>query len=155
TNARLHELYLALFAPIAHLIGEGGKRKLIFIPFDLLHNVPFHALYDGEQHLLDSYEIAVAPSARLLVHCARKPAHPSLGESGRALIFGVADTIAPKISEEIEAIRGMFPSAHCFTGRDAQLSALAEHLPESDIVHFACHGAFRQDNPMFSALELA
>src|SRR5262249_53775162 len=51
-NACLHKLYLALFAPIAPLIGEGGERKLIFIPFDLLHNVPFHALYDGEKYLL-------------------------------------------------------------------------------------------------------
>ena len=155
TNACLHELHLALFAPVTHLIGEGSERKLIFIPFDFLHNVPFHALYDGEKYLLDSYEIAFAPSASLLVHCARRPARPSWGESGRMLIFGVADAVAPKISEEIEAIRQMFPSSHCFTGSDAQLSALAEHLPESDIVHIACHGTFRQDNPMFSALKLA
>src|SRR5262249_37426480 len=106
----------ALFAQVASLIGEGRDRKLIFIPFDLLHNIPFHALYDGERHLLDTYEIASAPSARLLVHCARKPARPSRGEWGRALIFGAADSDAPKISEEIDAIREMFPSSDCFTG---------------------------------------
>jgi CHAT domain-containing protein/tetratricopeptide (TPR) repeat protein len=155
TKACLHDFYVALFAPIAHLIGEGKRRKLIFITFDLLHNVPFHALYDGEKYLLDAYEIAFAPSARLLVHCARKPARPSWGDSVRALILGIADTIAPKISEEIEAIRESFPSANCFTGSDAQLSALVEHLPESDIVHIACHGGFRDDNPMFSSLRLA
>src|SRR5262249_54267771 len=107
TNACLQELYLALFAPVAPMIEEGRDKKLIFIPFDLLHNVPFHALYDGEKYLLETYEIAFAPSARLLVHCARKPARPSWGEWGRALIFGAADADAPKIREEIEAIRQM------------------------------------------------
>jgi tetratricopeptide (TPR) repeat protein len=155
TNACLHELYKALFAPIASLIGEERGTKLVFVPFDLLHNVPFHALFDGDNYLLDFFEIAYAPSARLLVHSARKPARPIGGELGRALLFGAADTAAPKISEEINAIQEMFPSSQCFTGNEATLSALADHLPSSDIIHIASHAVFRQDNPMFSAFKLA
>jgi CHAT domain-containing protein/tetratricopeptide (TPR) repeat protein len=148
TNECLRELHQLLFAPIAERV---TGQKLIFIPFDLLHNVPFQALYDGESYLLDRHETAYAPSARLLALCARKP--QLSGE--RALIFGAADEIAPQINEEINAIRRLFPSARCFTAEAADSHALLKHLPASDIVHIASHAVFRQDNPMFSAFRLA
>ena len=148
TDASLRKLYEALFAPIASLVTD---KKLIFIPFDVLHNVPFQALYDGENYLLDKHEIATVPSARLLAICARKP----MRVPGRALIFGAADEIAPNITEEIQAISTLFPQANCFTGAAADVRTLAEHLPASDVVHIASHAVFRQDNPMFSAFKLA
>jgi tetratricopeptide (TPR) repeat protein len=154
-NDCLHELFKALISPIESLTITGGANKLIFIPFDCLHSVPFQALFNGKNYLLDDYEIAYAPSARLLVHSARKPARPIGGELGRALLFGAADTAAPKISEEINAIHELFPSSECFTGNEATFSALADHLPTSDIIHIASHAVFRQDNPMFSAFKLA
>jgi CHAT domain-containing protein/tetratricopeptide (TPR) repeat protein len=149
-NACLGELYQALFAPAAPLV-EG--RKLIFIPFDLLHNVPFQALYDGEEYLLDRHEIAYAPSARLHLLTARRNEREAAAP--RALIFGVPDEAAPHITEEINAIRDFFPAARCFTGDEATAGALARHLPASDIAHIASHAVFRQDNPMFSAFKLA
>jgi CHAT domain-containing protein/predicted negative regulator of RcsB-dependent stress response len=146
----LRELYWALFAPAASLV-EG--KKLIFIPFDLLHNVPFQALYDGESYLLDRFEIACAPSARLFLLAVRRGLNGS-GES-RALIFGIPDDAAPHIAEEIRAIHQLFPDAHYFAGADATSNALARHMPASSLVHIACHAVFRQDNPMFSAFKLA
>ncbi|MFN0088511.1 MAG: CHAT domain-containing protein [Blastocatellia bacterium] len=145
----LRELHWALFAPVAPLV-EG--KKLIFIPFDLLHNVPFQALYDGESHLLDRFEIACAPSSRLLLMAVRRGRQD--GGAARALIFGAPDDGAPHIAEEINAIRELFPDGKCFTGAAATAGALAEHLPASNIVHIACHAVFRKDNPMFSALKL-
>src|SRR5262245_42524683 len=150
TNACLHELYQALFAPVASLV-EG--KKLIFIPFDLLHYVPFQALYDGEAYLLDRHEISYAPSARLHILTARR--NELEAGAPRALIFGVPDEAAPHITEEINAIRELFPQANCFIGDAASARALAEHLPTSDIVHIASHAVFRRDNPMFSAIKLS
>ena len=147
-DACLHELYQAVFAPIAALVLH---KKLIFIPFDVLHNVPFQALYDGKNYLLDNHEIASVPSARLLAICARKP----MRIPGRALIFGAADDIAPNITKETQAISALFPQANCFTGAEADVQTLAEYLPASDVVHIASHAVFRQDNPMFSAFKLA
>ena len=147
-DACLRELYDALFAPIADVV-QG--RKLIFVPFDLLHNVPFQALFDGQQYLLEKHEIAFAPSARLYALCARRPWR----KRGRALVFGAADAVAPKITEEIEAIQALFPDARCYQGEAANAQALTAALPASDIVHIASHAVFRQDNPMFSAFRLA
>jgi CHAT domain-containing protein len=148
TNNCLQKLWQALFAPIAELV---AGQKLIIVPFDLLHNVPFQALYDGQQYLLDRHELAVMPSARLLALCTNRPARPLQ----KAVLFGAPDALAPQISLEVEAIRTLFPHAHCFLGEAADRRALAAHIADSDLVHIASHAIFRQDNPMFSAFQLA
>ncbi len=147
-NNSLQQLWQALFAPVVELV---AGQKLIIVPFDLLHNVPFQALYDGQKYLLDEHELAVMPSARLLALCTNRPARPL----GKALLFGAPDELAPQISAEIETIRRLFPQAQCFLGEAADRQTLAAQMAESDIVHIASHAVFRQDNPMFSAFQLA
>lgn len=148
TNNCLRQLWQALYAPVADLV---GAKKLIFIPFGLLHNVPFQALFDGEKYLLERNEIAYSPSAKLLKLCAAA----SAGSYERAVIFGAADETAPQITEEIQAIRALFPGGDCFTGAAATAEALTRHASSSDILHIASHAVFRQDNPMFSAFKLS
>ncbi len=154
-NGCLIELHKALIAPALNYLSSANIRKLIFVPFDQLHNIPFQSLYDGREYLWDQYEIAYAPSARLFAHSARKTARPPWVDCGRVLIFGAADEAAPKITQEIEAIQRVLPGSICFSGEDAQLDALKEHMPQSDVIHIASHAVFRQDNPMFSAFKLA
>jgi CHAT domain-containing protein len=146
-NACLGDLYQALIAPIVDLV---KGQKLVFVPFDFLHNVPFQALYDGEGYLIDHHEVACAPSARLFALCAKKPNR----QLERALIIGAADAVAPQISEEIEAIQRLFPQADCFSGVDVDEKVIAEHSGDKDVLHIASHAVFRQDNPMFSAFKL-
>jgi CHAT domain-containing protein/tetratricopeptide (TPR) repeat protein len=148
TNDCLRELWQALYAPVADLV-QGGK--LTFIPFGLLHNVPFQALFDGEKYLIESHEIAQAPSAMLLKLCAER-AHQNYE---RALMIGAADENTPQITEEIRAIRALFPQGSCFTGTAATAQSLTDNATSSDILHIASHAVFRHDNPMFSAFKLA
>ena len=147
-NESLHELWKSLFAPISQLVRE---KRLTFIPYGVLHNIPFQALYDGERYLVDRVEVAQAPSASLLRNCGESSARTRRS----ALILGLADTQAPQITEEIEAIRSLFPDSPCFLGQEATAEALQTWAAESDIVHLASHARFRQDNPQFSALRLA
>jgi len=148
TNNCLHQLWQALYAPGADL---AGAKKLIIIPFGALHNVPFQALFDGEKYLLERNEIAYSPSSKLLKLCAAA----AVGKYERAVIFGAADETAPKITEEIRAIRALFPDGYCFTGAAATAQALTRHASSGEILHIASHAAFRHDNPMFSAFKLS
>src|SRR5262249_1870367 len=116
TNNCLHQLWQALSAPGADL---AGAKKLVIIQFGALHNVPFKALFDGEKYLLERNEIAYSPSAKLLKLCAAA----AVGKYERAVIFGAADETAPKITEEIRAIRALFPDGYCFTGAAATAQA--------------------------------
>ena len=147
-NDSLLRLYKALIGPAAPFV---AGRKIIFVPFDNLHSVPFPALFDGTTYLADLHEIVIAPSARLFVACASKPA---CGYS-HALILGSADQMAPQINREVRAIYGRFATSSCFTGAEATSTALAKHAAKADVLHIASHAVFRRDSPMFSALRLA
>jgi CHAT domain-containing protein len=40
-------------------------------------------------------------------------------------------------------------------GVEANLSTLTSQAPNANVIHLACHGQFRPDNPLFSALRLS
>jgi CHAT domain-containing protein len=56
---------------------------------------------------------------------------------------------------EVNEIAGMFPTSDVLTGDDATFEAFRLHAKGRDLVHLACHGTFRPDNPTFSSLHLA
>ena len=152
TQRILASLYMELIAPL-----EGWLKPdtpLAIVPHGILHSVPFHALFDGQSYLIDRYEISYAPSVTVLVLCQQRGSHvPS-----RAVITGVADALIPAALAEVQhtaqqlADRGL--QVDVLTNEGATLDALNAHVPGSDILHFACHGLFRADNPIFSALKL-
>ena len=147
TRAHLHSLYRELMAPIRdHL----HARHLVIVQHELLHYVPFHALYDGDSYLIDRFSISYAPSASVYALCQLKSANTA----GAPLILGVPDAQAPSIRAEVEALGTMFPGSHLFVGEQTNEGVLRSHGSTSSIIHIATHGYFRQDNPMFSSIRL-
>src|SRR5205809_646176 len=148
-NDCLHRLYQELLAPISSYLE--GKKKLVIIPFDLLHYAPFHALYDGSAYLVDRCEISYAPSAYVYRLCRNKQSQ----KTGDILIIGIPDDFTPYIGEEVKAVKELFSDAKVLLGSEATTEAFIENAPSSRLIHLASHGTFRYDNPMFSALKLA
>ena len=145
----LLNLYSQLIAPVAHLMK--GKKKLVVVPHQMLHYVPFHALFDGERYLIDDFDVSYAASASVLRICRnRKPS----AQSGRDLILAVADELTPHIKDEVAALRELLPNADVFTGAEAGEDKLRKYAPTAGKIHIASHGVFRADNPMFSSLRL-
>jgi CHAT domain-containing protein len=144
----LQRLYQLLLEP---LMARIGQRRLVVIPHGPLHYVPFHALYDGHQYLIEQREVSIAPSLNVLLHCLARPRHGYQ----QALLMGVPDAYAPHVRDEIEALAPIFGQPLVLLGHAAQREALRHHAPTADIIHLACHGTFRPDNPLFSALHLA
>lgn len=145
----LHQLYQLVLAPIASLL---TADELIIIPHGLLHYVPFHALHDGRDHLLDHKTISYAPSATVLHHMITQddgdyPTTP--------LIMGLDDETIPFAQQEAESIAGLFPEAHVYLGEQATIGNMTAHLPDAGLLHLSTHATFRADNPLFSALKLA
>ncbi len=147
TQAHLRELYQELLAPIRQ--GWEGKH-LIIVPHDVLHYLPFHALYDGREYLIDSCKVSYAPSATIYALCHSQVANTA----GSSLILGVPDPQAPFILQEVQSVAAILPQAELYVGDAANLSVLREKGQRSRIVHVAAHGNFRQDNPMFSGIRL-
>ena len=144
----LQKLYEKLFAPLEKFI---GKRDLVIVPVGATHYVPFHALFDGENYLIESREIVHAPSATVWQILASKRQR----KSGNALLIGYADASIPLVNREIESLREIFPNAESYTGEQANIAAFMENAPYFDVLHLACHGQFRPESPLFSSLHLA
>jgi CHAT domain-containing protein len=144
----LRQLYDQLIRPLASLV---ERRKLVFVPYGALHYLPFHALHDGEKYLIEHCEISYAPSAAILHQCLKRGEHAL----NHALLMGVSDEQTPRIVNEIQSLTEVFPEAQSFTGEAATAEALHRNSRRADVVHLACHGQFRSDNPLFSALRLA
>lgn len=148
TRHWLSKLYHVLIRPLEEKIV--GKR-IIVVPHRSLYYVPFHALYDGQRYLIERQEIIIAPSISLLRDRLRDYASPIQ----RALLLGVPDQQIPLVAEEIRTIASLFPEAKVLIGDAATRTALRQYAPGQDVLHLACHGQFRQDNPFFSSLGLA
>jgi CHAT domain-containing protein/tetratricopeptide (TPR) repeat protein len=147
TEGHLRALYDALIAPIRRRL---DASHLVIVPHDVLHLVPFHALFDGGRFLIDDFTISYAPSASVYRLCRIKPAK----SSGNALVMGVPDAQAPFITDEVRAVAQVLPGARVFVGSDATSDQLQRYGASSRFVHIATHGSFRKDNPMFSSIRL-
>jgi CHAT domain-containing protein len=145
----LAQLYDLLVRPFDALLAD--VDSVVFIPFGVLHRVPFQALHDGSTYLIESHIVTTAPSIALFERCELVAATRS--GRGRSLVVGVADAVAPNVVAESIAIADA-TSATLLLGEQATGDAVLAALGRADIVHFACHGVFRADNPMFSALKL-
>jgi CHAT domain-containing protein len=132
-----------------------GTRRLLVAPDGVLFQVPFHALYDGQQYLLDRYEIAYVPSATMLLLCQENRSRRA-GVHAPPLIVGYSrGKELPYILEEIEAVVATVPGAVILREEEATLARLRESVCRGKLVHLATHATFRHDNPLFSALQLA
>ncbi|MBK8465907.1 MAG: CHAT domain-containing protein [Chloracidobacterium sp.] len=144
----LERLYEQLVRPIGdHLSGS----RLIIVPVGGLNYVPFQALSDGNKYLIEVFEVNYAPSARVWTTLQKRRTKKI--ENG--LLIGFADERIPLVANEIRKIKPFVPNPTSFVGKKASFSAFIKNAPDFDLIHLACHGKFRPDNPMFSSLHLA
>lgn len=141
------ELFDLLIRPLGGLID--GKR-LAISSFGAMNYLPFHALHDGSQYLIERIEISYSPSASVLRSCLMKRA----SSRQSAVIVGVTDRVTPNVTVEIDAIGRLIENPICLLDEEATSENLKRECPGKDILHLACHGKFRHDNPGFSSLVL-
>lgn len=147
TEAHLRALYATLVAPIRDRL---RAAHLVIVPHDVLHALPFHALFDGGRFLIDDFTISYAPSASVHRLCWAKPA----AWLGGALVMGVPDARTPFIADEVEAVAAILPDSQVFLGDEATSDHLQRLGARSRFVHIATHGLFRKDNAMFSSIRM-
>jgi tetratricopeptide (TPR) repeat protein len=139
---RIHDL---VWVPVAAALA--GRRSILIVPHEELGSVQFAALFDGERYLSERYEFASVPSAQLALRgLSRIPVVPN-----RVLVLGET-TRLQNAAEEARLVASLFPAAQVLVGENANADALRTHVASADVLHLACHGQFRSDNPMFSAL---
>src|SRR3712207_3725366 len=96
------------------------------------------------------FRSSYAPSAKVFSLCQKQNSRGI----GKALVLGVADPLIPAAAEEIRAVADLLPRVEVLDGEQATLDAFREKAVGCDVLHLTCHGMFRADNSMFSALKL-
>ncbi|HWW61425.1 MAG TPA: CHAT domain-containing protein, partial [Thermoanaerobaculia bacterium] len=159
--------YRVLIAPIAeHLDSDSA---ICFIPTGELWNVPFGALMDKSgRFLVERHAVFYAPSIVVLLSLSRQRTKlhggavlavgdPEVsGESIRSL----ADVYRslklgplPSARHEVVAIGAISPPRSLTaSGADATETMVRRNLRSFDVLHFAVHGIFDNQNPMYSRL---
>lgn len=144
------KLYEALLAPtLAKLPVE--VRRLIIVPDDFLHRLPFAAL-------ATRYEITLAPSATLWLHW--REARPASAAT-QALVLADPATLAsfgplPHARTEGKAVKRHLGGGELLVGEDASETYIKRNAAGPfGIFHFAAHAVTDEVNPDRSAIYLS
>jgi len=146
THVHLRNLHAELLAPLNLPSGS----DIVIVPHELLHRVPFHALHDGDEYVIDSHQVSYAPSATIYKLCGGR----QVDTRGDSLILGIPDARAPFILQEVETVARLVSNPRLHVGAAATAAALREEGSTSELIHIATHGHFREDSPLFSRIRL-
>ncbi|WP_394794160.1 CHAT domain-containing protein [Armatimonas sp.] len=150
-DAVLGQLYDFVFRPLAPKI---HTQRLVIVPTGVLHGLPLAAFRDGDTYLLDQYELVVTPSAAIW-HTLVSRRQQSKLRTGPALLVSLHSVGTEQAQAEVEAIAPCLTEVTALSGSAATLTAVREQMKGKVILHFATHALFRQDNPLFSGLQLS
>jgi CHAT domain-containing protein/tetratricopeptide (TPR) repeat protein len=176
-QGRARRLYRLLVHPAEDRLR--GARRLLVSPDGPLHTLPFAALRSGDRYLIERKPIHTGLSATVYAELRRsrpgrwnpreerldafgEPTYPRAkgGESAdpgvrELLRRGLSLTPLPSTRKEVEAITHLFPRGREYLGREATEEKAKALGPDSDLIHFACHGLLDERFPLNSALALS
>ena len=136
------QFYDWLIRPLEAELEKSGIKTLIFVLDGVLRNVPMAALHDGQQYLIEKYNVALTPGLQLLSPRSLSP------EQLRTLAGGLAEarqgfSSLPGVREEVKEIAKVV-SAEILLDRDFTRPRLQREIEAGSfpVVHLATHGQF-------------
>ncbi len=153
---RVQELSTTLYE---RLIAEARPRirgdRLLVVPHDVLHYLPFGALRaPGRRWLVEEYTLATLPSASVLKYLRGKGDEAS----AQALAVGNPD-LGPALNlryaeREARMVGERYPGAAVLVKQEATEARVKQLSGSAGLLHFATHGELNEQDPLSSALLL-
>lgn len=134
-------------------------QALTIVPDDILHGFPFASvMYKGE-YLIERYALAIAYESK------SKPIKPKrpIPLKKQALVIGISNgnkkfNPLPGVRRELPHINKWLDSHQInylqLVNNDAHKAAIIETISKATLLHIACHGTFKPDQPDSSGLVL-
>lgn len=144
-----NKLYNWLITPIAAKLETQHIHTLIIVPDGVLRTIPFAALYDGKQFLMEKYTLA---SVQNLESTNGKT--PSSWNNVQVLLGGVSKPVdkelppLPKVEKELAGIQDSFPHNSVRLLDEPFIDKnLKDKLIQTsyNIIHVASHASFGSD----------
>jgi CHAT domain-containing protein len=139
------QLYDQIIRPLEPLLAERRIDTLVIVPDEVLRIVPFAALHDGRNFLIERYATAIAPSMHLI------DPKPLAAGPRVALVLGISQSVQgfgelPNVLREVSAVHeiegGKELVNDAFT--EGHFAGELKTVPYN-IVHIASHGQFGAD----------
>ncbi|MDD5249415.1 MAG: CHAT domain-containing protein [Rhodocyclaceae bacterium] len=152
-RAPAQSLYARLIGPLEPVLGAG---KITIVAHGALHYLPFNALYDGKQFVIQRHELRMLPAASVLKFL--KPG--GADQPGMILALGNPDLGNPRYDlafaqAEALSVAGSMPRSRALTRKAASKAAFKQYAAGFRFIHIASHGQFDAAAPLNSALLLA
>jgi CHAT domain-containing protein len=127
-----------------------------FVPHDVLHYLPLHALKVGaeQQYLIERNPICYTPSASVMRFCQKK----RTGRREKALVLGDSRNNLLFAYEEAFTVAELFqtqPYVREQATKTLVQAKLRDERDALDVLHFSCHGRFDTQQALKSGIELA
>jgi CHAT domain-containing protein len=131
------QLYDWLIRPVKDQLVSSQAKTLVFVPDEMLRNIPMAVLHDGQQFLAQQpYNIAISPGLQLL---GTQPL--TQNQLNSALLAGLTEARAgfsalPGVKNELEQIQSEIPNT----------ITLLDNQPSTREGEFKVNGAFTNSN---------
>jgi CHAT domain-containing protein/predicted negative regulator of RcsB-dependent stress response len=139
-------LYTWLIQPLEADLAARHIQTLVFVPDGALRLLPWAALHDGRQFLIEKYAVAITPSLTLT------DPRPLPRDKGPILAAGMTGAVEgfpplPRVREELRGIQQLYAGV-LLLDHDFGPESLDRTLRQGqfDIVHIASHGHFAPDS---------
>jgi len=145
------ELYELIFAEAESLLQENNIETLLVIPDGILRTIPFAAIYDGNEFMIQKYALATTPGISLTF--------PKRLDVAEAKLFagGISHSVQgfsglPGVPVELDKLKAQY-GAEVLHNEQFSRTTIQDQLGSADysIVHIATHGHF-DSNPHDSYL---
>ena len=141
----LKYFYSLLIQPVEDRI-KGDE--LIIVPHGVLHYIPFQALFDGRQYLIERFAISYSPSITVL---KLTEGRDSIGNK-KALVVGNPTLDLKFAEEEAVNVSKLLPGSTLLTRDKAAKSFVKENGSNYDYIHVAAHGIYDEQTPLNSRI---
>jgi len=146
-------LYGRLIAPVRNRL---KTPNLLVIAHGALHYLPFNALHDGNQFLVENYSIRLLPAATVLQFLRPR----TTDKAGTLLAFGNPDLGDTRFDlafaqKEAEDVVKTMTNSRALLRREATKTAFRKYSSDFQMLHVASHGDFDAERPLASSLLLA
>jgi CHAT domain-containing protein len=138
-------IYNWIIRPLEADLVRNKVKTLVIVSDQALRNMPFAALHDGKQFLIEKYALAASPGLQLL------DSKPIAKKQINALLVGLSQprftySALPAVQKELESIQKQVGKTssdlllnETFTSQNLQRSIQSLPFP---VVHIATHGQF-------------
>jgi filamentous hemagglutinin family protein len=149
------KLYQWMIEPIYADLYSQGISNLVFLPEGGLRSIPYAALHNGRQFLIEQYSVALMPSLGLT-----KTGYQTLQDT-KLFAIGISAATQdqkplPMVQAELTTVGKIWPDDQMYFNQDATLATLQDARKKYpfQIVHLATHANFSATNPKEAYIQL-